>query len=37
MKDRVVRSVQNDRVGILNDTVVPFFSELVARGEVTVR
>ncbi len=35
MKDRVVQSVQNDRVGILNDTVVPFFSALVARGEVT--
>jgi len=35
MKDRVVRSVQNDRVSILNHTVVPFFTEMLARDTVT--
>lgn len=35
MKDGVVRSVHNDRVGILNDSVVPFFAALLARGEIT--
>jgi hypothetical protein len=34
MKDSVVQSVQNDRVGILNDTVVPFFSGLLSRGQI---
>jgi hypothetical protein len=35
MKDSVVQSVQNDRVGILNDAVVPFFSGLLSRGAIT--
>ena len=35
MKDHVLQSVHDDRVGILNDSVVPFFSGLLARGVIT--
>jgi hypothetical protein len=35
MKDRVVRSVQDDRVSILNHTVVPFFTEVLESDSVT--
>jgi hypothetical protein len=35
MKDRIVRSVHDDRVSIINHTVVPFFSEMLERGVVT--
>jgi hypothetical protein len=35
MKDRVVRSVHDDRVSILNHTVVPFFTDMLQRGAVT--
>lgn len=35
MQDRVVRLVHDDRVGILNNTVVPFFTELLVRDPVT--
>jgi hypothetical protein len=35
MKDGVVRSVQDDRVSILNHTVVPFFTEVLERDGVT--
>ena len=33
--DDVVRSVHDDRVNILNHTVVPFFTDLLLRGEIT--
>jgi hypothetical protein len=36
MTDRVVRSVHDDRVTILNDSVVPFLTELLARDAITV-
>jgi hypothetical protein len=35
MKDRVVRSIRDDRVSILNDTVVPFFADLLGRDLIT--
>ncbi|HMH59518.1 MAG TPA: hypothetical protein VK537_10085 [Galbitalea sp.] len=35
MKQSVVRSVHDDRVSILNHTVVPFFTEILERDEVT--
>jgi hypothetical protein len=35
MKESVVRSVHDNRVGILNHTVVPFFTEILERDEVT--
>jgi hypothetical protein len=35
MKDRVVRSVHDDRVSILNHTVVPFLTEMLESGVVT--
>lgn len=35
LKAGVARSVQQDRVTILNRDVVPFFGDIVARGEVT--
>jgi hypothetical protein len=35
MRNSVVQAVQNDRVGILNETVVPFFSGLLSRGAIT--
>ena len=35
MKDRVVRSVHDDRVSILNHTVVPFFTDMLARDALT--
>lgn len=34
-KERIVRSVHDDRVSILNHTVVPFLTELLARDEIT--
>jgi hypothetical protein len=36
LRKDIVRSVQRDRVGILNGTVVPFFSELLRRDSVTI-
>ena len=35
MKDRVVRSVHDDRVSILNHTVVPFLTEMLEADTVT--
>jgi hypothetical protein len=35
MKDRIVRSVHDDRVSILNHTVVPFLAELLESDTVT--
>jgi hypothetical protein len=35
MKDRVIRSVHDDRVSILNDTVVPFLTDLLGKGDLT--
>lgn len=35
MRDGLARSVQQDRVTILNRDVVPFFSSLLERGEIT--
>jgi hypothetical protein len=35
MRDRIVRSVQDDRVSILNHTVVPFFTDLLERDKTT--
>jgi hypothetical protein len=35
MKDRVVRAIHDDRVSILNDTVVPFFTELLVRDSIS--
>ncbi|HEY1531526.1 MAG TPA: hypothetical protein VGF80_11970 [Galbitalea sp.] len=35
MKDRVVRSVHDDRVTILNDSVVPFLTGLLERNDVS--
>lgn len=35
MKDRIVRSVQDDRITILNHTVLPFFTEMLERDDVT--
>jgi hypothetical protein len=35
MKDRVVRSVHDDRVNILNHTVVPFFTEILDRNSIS--
>lgn len=35
LQDRVVRSVHDDRVAILNNTVVPFFTELLVRDPVS--
>jgi hypothetical protein len=35
LRERVMRSVQQDRVGILNRTVVPFFTELLRRDRVS--
>jgi hypothetical protein len=34
-QERMVRSITDDRVAILNDTVVPFFTELLVRDPVT--
>jgi hypothetical protein len=36
MKDRVVRSVHDDRVSILNDSVVPFLTEVLEFDDVTL-
>jgi len=35
MRDRVVRSVHDDRVTILNNSVVPFLTELIERDSLT--
>ena len=35
MKDRVIRSVHDDRVSILEESVVPFLTELVERNDLT--
>jgi hypothetical protein len=35
MKERIVRSVHDDRVSILNNTVVPFFAEILERDAVS--
>jgi hypothetical protein len=35
MKDGVARSVYHERLGLLNDSVVPFFSGLLSRGSIT--
>jgi hypothetical protein len=36
MKERIVESVQHDRISILNDRVIPFLSDVVSNGVVTV-
>jgi hypothetical protein len=35
MKDRVIRSVHDDRVSILEESVVPFLTEIVERNDLT--
>ncbi len=35
MRERIVRSVHDDRVTVLNDTVVPFLAGLLARDDVS--
>jgi hypothetical protein len=37
MKDRIVRTIHDDRVSILNHSVVPFLTELLDRDEITAR
>jgi hypothetical protein len=34
LRDDIVRSVQHDRIGVLNRSVVPFFTELLGRNEI---
>lgn len=36
LSDGIARSVQQDRVTILNRDVVPFFTDVLSRGEITV-